>query len=180
MPNKLKTFLALSSLLYLCGCFHLEVYHHLERYGDSDRGGFRFSMDDAAYVMLAASDEYETFMSRLSRFSNPNVRSSGGTTYIEDLSGRASIEHMYDNFSCRPDPNSRRHVICDFSTDETDLDFMGWYIDWTIDLDPDMQMLSSNHHRTRVEDGRRQYIWDFDGNRVSAYNIRFRVRVLRS
>lgn len=180
MRSKLKTVLVLASITLLAGCFQIEVYHKLERYGNSDRGGWRVAMDDAMYALFAASDEFSTFMNEARGFSNPTVHSSGGTTYIEDLSGRASMEHIYDDYSCSPDPRSSRYVICEFSASDTGLDFAGWDVDWTVELEPDMQMVSSNHHRTRTENGRVQYLWYFDGNRVSSYDITYRVRTPRA
>lgn len=164
----------------LGGCFQLAGYHKLERYGNSDRGGWQLAMEDATYLMFAASDDFGSFMTGARRFSNPNVRSANGVTYIEDVSGRASMEHIYDSFDCWADARSSRHMICEFTTSDAGLDFAGWAVDWTVELDPDMRMVASNHHRVRTEGGRRQYIWYFDGNRVSAYDIRFRVRVPRA
>jgi hypothetical protein len=180
MRSRIKVILGFAALSLLCGCFHIEVFHKLDRYGNSDSGGWRMWMDDLMYAAFAASDDFDAFLAQAREFSNPTIRSSGGNTYIEDVSGRASMEHIYDNYSCDPDPNSSRYVICEFSASDTGLDFPDWNVDWTIELEPGMQMLSSNHHRTRTENGRVQYLWYFDGDRVSAYNIHYRVRTPRA
>lgn len=180
MKRRMKTVLALTSLVFLCGCFHIQVYHRLARFGNSDSGGWQIYMDNLVYAMFSTSNDFAGFMEKARSFSNPSIRTSGNTTYIEDLSGRASMEHIYDRFNCIDDPQYARYAICTFSASSRDIDVPGWSVDWTIDLDPDMQMLESNNQRSRVENGRRQYIWYFDANTGSSFNVAFTVRVPRA
>lgn len=179
MRNNLKATFIVATLVSLCGC-DVEVYHQLDRYGNSDSGAYRISMTDELYLTYMLTSDYDNFIGQAREFSNPVVRSSGGTTFIEDLSGTASMEHIYDDYDCQDDPTSSRYVICEFTAAATELYQPGWSIAWTVQLEPDMRMVSSNHHRTRTENGRAQYIWYFDGDRVSAFDVRFRVRTPRA
>ncbi|HSU17367.1 hypothetical protein [Longimicrobium sp.] len=175
MQNKLLPVSLLVSTVFLCGC-QIEGFHKLERYGNPDRGWYQVSMDNVAWSMFVNSSNYGSTISDLHRFSNPTIRTLGDRTYIEDLSGTAQMEHSYDNYTCSPDPVYSRYMICDYYVVGTDRYQPGWSIKWTVELDPDMQMLSSNHHSTQIVGGRQRYIWYFDGNIVSSFNIHFRVR----
>jgi hypothetical protein len=180
MKNTIKSFLALAILGVLCGCARIEVYHKVEHYGNADRGGWQVSMDDFVYDEFVRSDHYRQFMSDARSFSNPTVRRSSGTTYIEDLTGTARMEHIYEEFDCWPDPEYSRYMICEYYAGESGLNYPAWVIDWTVDLEPDMQMLASNHHSARTVNGLRRYTWLFDGSSVSAYEVHYRIRTPRA
>lgn len=175
------------ALLFICltlvlsGCFEFRVFHVLNYYGNTDEGGYSLLFSDDL-LLLAGEDEARNLINNtrrdLSDMSNPTTRYDSQGIYIEDLSGNAAMEHMYDSYNCDRSTISNGRINCRFVFhNDEDLYFPDWIVDWTVVLKPDMRIVRSNHHRQRTENGYRQLTWYFDGDIVSEVDIDFTVNV---
>ncbi len=167
----------LAACFMLTGCFDIQGVHVLHYYGESDTGSYRIKMSRLTYSLLD-QDKSSDMLKDLRKWSRPLTRAEGDDVYLEDNSGKASMEHFYDNFNCSTSAQPG-NMDCRFAfkVPKELADLANWSIDWEVVLQPDMRVLASNHQRTRREDGRDRLIWFFDGNHVSAASVDFTVRI---
>lgn len=170
------TWVFLSFALLLSGCFRLEVVHQMNFYGAADRGGYRFS------VLRSLHNEDPSIignaLEHLERFSSPEFSRNGEWVTLEDLSGSAQMEWMYDDFDCDPVAGSGGLYDCHFRMTGEDLTFAGWAVVWRVILLPGMEIMQSNHHSiSRTDDNLRMLEWDIDGDQVNRFTIDFTLRV---
>ncbi len=163
----------------LTGCINIEGVHTLHRYGETDSGAYRLSMSRVTYALMTSDRTHSDMVQRLQRFSRPTTRFDAERAYLEDTSAGAAMEHMYDDYRCTLSVVAG-YVDCHFSFSLDAGATPGWSLDWTVVLQADMKLISSNHHRTRRADGRDHLIGYFDGNRVSSATVDFTVRVPRA
>lgn len=164
----------LALTLLFTGCLQLEGIHVVNHHGDADQGSYRLSMP--TYLYAANLEQSVDLLADLRRHSNPQTWSADGQTYVADTSGNAEMEHLYDRFRCEPAPQ-RGWSDCFFSMSKNDLTFPGWRVDWKVVLHKEMVVLQSNHHRVVRRNGENVLVWQFDGNRVNGFDIRFALRV---
>lgn len=172
--QRLLAMIVVALALPLAGCLQVEGVHYLNHRGDSDQGSYEVSMPTVLY--LAYLGDHPEGLSGLRRFSRPKTWTRDGQTYFSDTSGNAQMEHFYDRFECEPAPISG-WSDCSFSMSKSDMTFPGWRVDWKVVLHKEMVVLSSNHQRRVTREGQQQLIWEFDGDRLNAFAIVFKVRV---
>jgi hypothetical protein len=180
MLTRLKIATLAAALCTLTGCFQVEGVHYLHRYGESDAGSYRIKLPQIAYEALRNDAKFSEMWKALRSFSRPVAREEGDFVFLEDTTGRASMERFYDTSVCRP-ASARGYADCHFAfkIDQSSVEGLpGWSIDWEVILQPDMTLLSSNHHRTRRENGLQHLIWSFDSSLASGASVDFNVRVL--
>ena len=180
MLARLKIATIAAALCTLTGCFQIEAVHYLHRYGDDDAGSYRIKLNRVTYDALRSDAKFSEMWKGLRSFSRPVAREDGDFVYLEDTTGRASMERFYDTYDCKAAP-VKGYVDCHFAfkINKDVGDLPDWSVDWEVVLQPDMILLSSNHQRARRENGLDHLIWFFDGNRVSEASVDFNVRVLR-
>jgi len=168
--------LALSCML--TGCFQVQGVHYIHRYGESDDGAYRITMNRLTYAALQSDDHYSDLMKQLHSWSRPTTRTEGDSVLLEDNTGNASMEHFYDSYHCSAAP-LQGYMDCRFAfkIDKEMGALPDWSIDWEVVLQPDMQVIQSNHQRTRRQNGLDHLIWYYDGNRTSEASVDFTVRV---
>lgn len=182
---RMLKFLMVVPVLLLAGCFEYTGVHNLNYHGRPDGGGYRFAMDVSTYLLAAAAardrgeaDPIATLRQRFATYSSPRSRTDDGKIIVEDVSGTARMERAYDSARCADVGGARSE--CRFRLESRGLDIIGWKLVWLVVLRPEMTVVSSNHHTTRIRDGRRELIWTFDGNRTSTVDIDFTVRTPRA
>ena len=173
--RKLSLMVLMAASFILTGCFQIEGVHVLHYYGESDSGSYRIKL--TRLVVSRNSKEYQEMMSELRSWSRPTTRSDDDYFYFEDDSGRASMEHFYQTFDCQASPQPG-YMDCHYAFKlPKDLGQLpDWSVDWEVVLQPGMKLISSNHQRTRRENGRDRLIWYFDGNETSSASVDFTVR----
>jgi hypothetical protein len=173
----LATSLLAAACLMLTGCFQIQGVHVLHYFGDSDTGSYRISMSRITYSAMNGDNSYSDMMKNLRAWSRPMTRFDDDSVHLEDVSGRASMEHFYDLEKCTPAPTGNLmdcHYLFEIPKEVGKLP--GWSVDWDVVLQPRMRILSSNHQRTRWEDGAEHLMWYYDGNQVSEGRVEFTVR----
>ncbi|WP_396225318.1 hypothetical protein [Gemmatimonas sp.] len=177
LTKTLRTVALVGCAMLLSGCFHMRARHVLRYYGDSDTGWYQLRFPDG----LVEENKLQEMLAKFRKFSRPTARTTGGRTIIEDLSGAASMEYMYDQYKCTDSPQPD-FVDCRFVLEVTEevgrMD--GWSLAWEVELQPRMRVLTSNHAAVRREGNRDILVWSFDGNKVSQATVAFVVRVPRA
>lgn len=165
----------------LSGCFQIEGVHVLHYYGENDTGSYRITMNQITYGLLTSDKDYADTYRKLKSWSRPVTRYDHDLVHLEDARGTASMEHFYDVYNCKAASISG-YMDCRFAFKMPDelAKLQGWSIDWTVVLQPGMRIVSSNHQRTRREDGRDELLWWFDGDQESAASVDFTARVPRA
>src|SRR5579871_1171946 len=97
----LRLAVLLVSCCLMTGCFQLEGVHVLHNYGESDTGSYRIAIPPTAFTRFSASDDYGRVMRGLRTFSRPSTRKESDIVYVEDNTGRASMEHFYETARCQ-------------------------------------------------------------------------------
>ena len=163
----------------LTGCFQIEGVHVLHYYGESDSGSYRIGMQRVTYELLDSDQTYANKLRDLRSWSRPVTRMDGDMVYLEDNSGRASMEHFYDKAGCKAAP-VEGYVDCRYVYRKDFGDMPDWSVDWEVVVQPGMRVLDSNNQRTRHSDGRERLIWYYDGNRERYADVDFTVWVPRA
>ena len=176
--KKLQLTAILISFCALTGCIQIDGVHVLHASGD-DTGTYRLTMNGLTFAMLSSDSQYAKMMRDLRTWSRPSTQFDD-LAHIQDLSGNASMEHFYREFSCRPAPVAG-FTDCHYAF-ELPEDFaksMGWSVDWDVVLQPGMKVVDSNHHRRLRRGGQDHLIWYFNGNEESAARVDFTIRARR-
>lgn len=173
----LRSLALLPVCLFLTGCFQFEVVHVVHRMGESDTGAYRLKILKG----LVDEDQLDNMVSKFRQWSRPEMRRDSEAVYIEDNTGGAKMEHFYDSYNCQASIyRDRSDCHFAFALPQNVANLAGWSINWEVVLQPDMTLISSNHHQIRRTGGLTHLVWNFDGNRRSDASVDFVVRVPRA
>jgi len=179
VQNKMRLCVLVVTASLTTACLQIEGVHVLHPYGETDTGGYRIAMNAFTYGALNGDNTYSDMLAKLRRFSRPTTRFDGDRVYLQDVTSTAAMERMYDTYGCEPAPVAG-YMDCRFALAMNPGDTPGWSLDWDVVVPSGIQVLSSNHHRTRRANGQDHLIWFFDGNRVSSASVAFTIRTPRA
>ena len=91
MFKDLKTPILLIASCLLTGCFQIEGVHILHRFGETDTGAYRITMNRLTYAALNSDNKYSGMLDQLRKWSRPTTRIDGDSVHLEDTSCKASI-----------------------------------------------------------------------------------------